>query len=171
MSVDRRAGGVRSISSVVKIPSRERVKPGDGTDGAAAQGSEDAQVSSSASGPIQVSSSRQESRRGVSGGRVTVKNSDGGFARGGNHNIVVLTRVNEDGSGAVIRADLSGSRTPYPVAPSAEVSVGMQRRTWMNGFQRAVLTYSSHPELTDGRGVTGMQGATLRTAQRMDCCR
>ena len=118
--------------------------------------------------PLAVSSSQQESRRGVSGGNVTVKSSQGGFARGGSHNILVLTRVNEDGSGAVLRADLSGSRSPYPVAPSAEVSVGMQRRTPLNGFSRAVLTYSSHPELTTGRGMTGMQGATLRSAQRLE---
>ena len=115
-----------------------------------------------------VSSSRQESRRGVAGGRVTLKTSDGTFARGGNHNVVVLTRVNEDGSGAVFRADLSGSRSPYPVAPSAEISAGMERRTPLNGYTRAVITYSNHPEITDGRGVTGMQGATIRTGERLE---
>ena len=117
--------------------------------------------------PVVVSSSRQESRRGASSGRITLKDSDGGFARGGSHNVLMLSRLNEDGSGAVLRADLSGSRTPYPVAPSAEVSVGMQRRTPL-GFNRAVLTYSGHPELIDSRGNTGMQGATLRSVQRIE---
>ena len=120
------------------------------------------------SGPLSISSSRQETRRGASAGNVTVKSSQGGFARGGSHNILVLTRVNEDGSGAVLRTDLSGSRSPYPVAPSTEVSVGMQRRMPLNGFSRAVLTYSNHPELTSGRGMTGMQGATLRSGERIE---
>jgi len=120
------------------------------------------------SGPLAVSSSRQESRRGASGGSVTVKSSQGGFARGGSHNVLVLTRVNEDGSGAVLRTDLSGPRSPYPVAPSTELSVGMQRRMPLNGFTRAVLTYSNHPELTSGRGMTGMQGATLRSGERIE---
>lgn len=115
-----------------------------------------------------ISSSRQDARRGASGGRVTLNDSDGGFGRGGNHNVLMLTRLNEDGSAAVLRADLSGSRTPYPVAPSAEVSVGMQKRTPLNGFNRAVLTYSGHPELVDTRGNTGMQGATLRSVQRVE---
>ena len=119
-------------------------------------------------GVLVVSSSRQESRRGASGGRITLQDSDGGFARGGSHNILVLTRVNEDGSGAVLRADLSGPRTPYPVAPSAEISAGLQRRTPLNGSSRMVLTYSSHPELVDSRGVPGMQGATLRSGQRVE---
>ncbi len=137
----------------------------------AGQGSDEAaasDISTSGNAPLTVSSSRQESRRGVSGGRVTLKNSDGGFARGGSHSILVLTRVNEDGSGAVLRADLSGSRSPYPVAPSAEVSVGFQRKTMLNGFTRSVFTYSSHPEITNGRGNTGMQGATLRSGQRIE---
>ena len=122
----------------------------------------------SGSGPLVVSSSTRESRRGVAGGRVTLKDSDGGFARGGSHNVLVLTRVNEDGSGTVLHADLSGSRSPYPVAPSAEISVGLQRRTPLNGFSRAVFTYSAHPELVNSRGVAGMQGATLRSAQRIE---
>ncbi len=117
---------------------------------------------------VAVSSSTQEQRRGASSGRLTLKDSDGAFARGGSHNILVLTRADEDSRGAVLRADLSGTRSPYPVAPSAEISVGLQRRTPLNGFSRAVMTYSSHPELTDGRGTTGMQGVTIRSAQRID---
>ena len=124
-------------------------------------------VDPDASGAV-LSSSRQESRRGASGGRITLKDSDGGFGRGGSHNVLMLTRVNEDGSGAILRADLSGSRTPYPVAPSSEVSVGMQRSTPLGGFSRAILTYSGHPELIDSRGNTGLQGATLRSVQRIE---
>ena len=139
-----------------------------GTTNTESNESTDADVSSSRSGGLAISSSKQESRRGVSGGRVTIKNSDGSFAHGGSHNVLVLTRVNEDGSGAVLRADLSGSRSPYPVAPSAEISVGFERRTPLNGYSRAVITYSNHPEITDGRGVTGLQGATIRSGQRIE---
>jgi hypothetical protein len=142
--------------------------PSDPADKKDAGEAADTEGSSSNDGVLAISSSGQESRRGVSGGRITIKNSDGGFARGGSHNILVLTRVNEDGSGAVLRADLSGTRSPYPVAPSAEISVGFERKTMLNGYARSVITYSSHPEITDGRGVTGMQGATIRSAQRME---
>lgn len=119
-------------------------------------------------GNVSVSSSREEHHHDRTGGRVTLKDSDGGFADGGNHNILVLTRISEDGSAAIFRADLSGTRSPYPVAPSAEFSVGIQRKTPLNGTMRTVLNYSSHPELLDGRGTTGMQGATLRSAQRLE---
>ncbi|MGI4755799.1 MAG: carboxypeptidase-like regulatory domain-containing protein [Janthinobacterium lividum] len=115
-----------------------------------------------------VSSSRQEARRGATSGRLTLRDDEGRFAHGGNHNLMVLTRVNEDGSGAVLHADLSGSRSPYPVAPSAEISVGLQRKTMLNGFSRAVLSYSAHPELVNSRGVTGLQSMTLRSGQRID---
>jgi len=119
-------------------------------------------------GTLSISSSRQESRKGATGGSLTVKSSDGGFGRGASHQILVLTRVDEHDSGAVLRADLSGPRTPYPVSPSAEVSVGFQRRTVLNGYTRTVLSYTGHPELTAGNGRTGLQGAVLRSAERME---
>lgn len=125
-------------------------------------------VDTNEDGQLSISSSRQESRRGATGGSVSFKDSDGGFGRGGSHQVLVLTRVDEHGSGSVLRADLSGSRTPYPVAPSADVSVGFQRRTILNGYARTVLSYSGHPELTSGVGQTGLQGAVLRTAERME---
>lgn len=118
--------------------------------------------------PLTVSSSGQESRRGATGGSVEMKSSQGGFAKGGSHQVLVLTRTDAHGSGAVLRADLSGPRTPYPVAPSAEVSVGFERKTLLNGFSRVVMTYSGHPELTQGGHAVGMQGATLRSAERME---
>ena len=131
-------------------------------------GQGDGEDTSKSSGATTVSSSRQEARRGVSGGRITLQDSDGGFGRGGSHNILLLTRLDEDGSAAVLRADLSGTRSPYPVAPSAEITVGMQRRMPLNGVSRALLTYSNHPELVDGRGMTGMQAATLRSGERIE---
>ena len=117
---------------------------------------------------IAVSSSRQESRRGSTAGRVSLKESDGGFAQGGNHTVLVMTRISEDGSSAVLRADVSGPRSPYPVAASAEISAGFQRATPLNGVSRAVLTYSSHPELVSSQGRIGFQGATLRSGQRIE---
>lgn len=117
---------------------------------------------------LTVSSSGQESRRGATGGSVEVKSSQGGFAKGGSHQVLVLTRTDAHGSGAILRADLSGPRTPYPVAPSAELSVGFQRKTLLNGYSRVVMTYSGHPELTQGAQTTGLQGATLRSAERIE---
>jgi hypothetical protein len=119
-------------------------------------------------GQLSISSSQQESRRDATGGSISLKSSDGGFGRGGSHQVLVLTRVDEHGTGSVLRADLSGPRTPYPVAPSADVSVGFQRRTMLNGYARTVLSYSGHPELTSGVGQTGLQGAVLRSAERME---
>lgn len=123
---------------------------------------------STSGGVVAVSSSRQESRRGATSGRITLKDNDGGFGRGGSHQALVLTRVNEDGGGAVLRTDFSGTRSPYPVSPSAEISAGMQRQTPLNGYWRTVATYSSHPELVDSRGATGMQGITVRSGQRIE---
>jgi hypothetical protein len=54
------------------------------------------------------------------------------------------------------------------VSPSAEVSVGFQRRTALNGYTRTVISYTGHPELTAGNGRTGLQGAVLRSAERME---
>ena len=118
--------------------------------------------------PLVISSSRQESRRDATSGTVTLKSSDGGFARGGMHQVLMLTQVNDHGSGAVLRADLSGPRTPYPVAPSAEISVGFQRRTILNGSMRTVVSYAGHPELTAGVRNSGLQGAVLRSGERME---
>ncbi len=117
---------------------------------------------------VAVSSSRQEARRGATAGSVSLKESDGGFARGGSHNVLLLARVNEDGSGAVLRADLSGTRSPYPVAPSAEISAGLQKQTLLNGRSRLIVSYSSHPELLDSRGGNGLQAVTVRSGQRME---
>lgn len=117
---------------------------------------------------VALSSSRAEARRGTSGGRLVLKASEGGFAGGGAHNILVLTRVGEDGSGTILRVDLSGPRTPYPVAPSADLSIGFERRMLLGGYMRSVLTYSSHPELTDRRGLPGVQAATLRSGERIE---
>ncbi|MGI4980554.1 MAG: carboxypeptidase-like regulatory domain-containing protein [Janthinobacterium lividum] len=128
----------------------------------------DAGADATGLGAVSVSSSRDGNDHDRTSGRVTLKDSDGGFSSGGSHNILVLTRVSSNGSAAIFRADLSGTRSPYPVAPSAEISVGMQRRTPLNGTVRTVLNYSSHPELLDSRGTTGMQGATLRSAERIE---
>lgn len=117
---------------------------------------------------LEVSSSGEQSRRGATGGSLSMRSSDGGFARGGTHQVMVLTRVDDHGTSSVLRADLSGPRAPYPVSPSSEVSVGMQRRGPLGGSMRTVLTYSSHPELTTGNGRIGLHGATLRSAERVE---
>jgi len=117
---------------------------------------------------VDYSSSATERRHKVmSENRLAVISDDSGFAHGGVHQSLTMERVHPDGVGSILRADLSGARTPYPVAPSADVVVGFERGTALSGYQRTLLTYHLHPELV-GRGSTnGMQAATVRSAQRI----
>ena len=123
---------------------------------------------SAATAPIVFSSSAAERRPAPSQGRVTFIDGDGGFARGGAHDVFLLSEAGTDGGAIVLRADFSGPRTPYPVNPSADVSVGLQRSVGLGGVSRTVLSYTSHPELTGSESSLGLQGAVLRNAQRFE---
>lgn len=115
-----------------------------------------------------VSTSANESRTFQTQGRVTVQDSEGGFARGGAHNVLSLERRSGDGAVSFLRADFSGARTPYPVGSSADLSVGWERTLPLGGSSRSVLTYTSHPEVLGFHGTNGMQTAVLRNAERME---
>ncbi|MBS1815705.1 MAG: TonB-dependent receptor [Acidobacteria bacterium] len=127
-------------------------------------------VSDDGKGQIAISSSGREGRRGSSGltqARLAVTSDDSGFGHGGMHQTLLLDRIQTDGSTQMLRADLSGSRTPYPVAPSVDVTTGFESRICFNGYARTLLTYHSHPELVGRHGTMGLQAATIRSAQRM----
>jgi Carboxypeptidase regulatory-like domain len=109
----------------------------------------------------QISSSADNTRRAKTHACVSVTSGDAGFGEGGVHQVLLLDRTIENGDGAVLRADVSGSRSPYPVGPSVEIVTGYERRSLYGGNTRLVSSYQSHPELTDGT-ATGAQ--TLRLA-------
>ncbi len=125
-----------------------------------------------------VSSSAEGPRALTTAGRVTVQDVEGGFARGGTHNVVSMVR-HSGNTVSLMRADVSGARTPFPVAPSADLTLGWERTLPFAGTSRTVLTYSSHPEVqgyavplvpgvSSGTVPAGLQMAVLRNAQRMD---
>jgi hypothetical protein len=99
---------------------------------------------------VMVSSSADNSHRAKTHARMSVTSGDGGFGQGGVHQILVLDRTIENGDGAVLRADVSGSRTPFLAAPSTEFVAGYERRSMFGGSTRLISGYQSHPELTDG---------------------
>ncbi len=119
-----------------------------------------------------VSSSAEQPRAFDTAGRVTVQDNEGEFARGGTHNVLSIVRHSGD-TVSILRADLSGPRTPFPVNPSADLTVGWERSLPLAGTSRTVLTYSSHPEvqgdaLQPAYKNSGLQMAVLRNAQRMN---
>jgi len=115
-------------------------------------------------GNVQVSSSADTSHRAKTHASVSVTSGDGGFGQGGVHQILVLDRTIEDGDGSILRADVSGPRSPYPVSPSAEIVAGYERRSPFGGSTRLVTSYQTHPELTDGT-ATGAQVMRLASTQ------
>jgi len=116
---------------------------------------------------IAVSSSSTEVKRATSKARADVISGDGGFGKGGLHNIFTLDHDQVDGSGTILRANISGPRSPYPVGPSTEITAGIERESGFNGYSRVSMTYYSHLELVSRPGTTGMQGALLRSAERI----
>lgn len=99
---------------------------------------------------VLISSSADNTHKSSTRGEVSVTSGDGGFGQGGIHQVLLLDRTMENGDGAVLRADISGSRSPYPVGPSAEIVAGYERRSPFGGNTRIVTSFQSHPELTDG---------------------
>ncbi len=119
------------------------------------------------SGSTSVSSSAEQPRSLTITGRMTVQENEGGFARGGTHNVLSMTRRSGD-TVTVLRADFSGPRSPFPVNPSADLTVGVERKLPFSGTSRSVLSYASHPEIQGSNGAIGLQSAILRNAQRME---
>lgn len=114
-----------------------------------------------------VSSSGEQAHRVQAEGRVMVTNGDGAFGYGGMHQSLVLDRTMEDGDGAVLRADVGDSQSPYTLGPSVSVITGYERRTPLGGSTRMVSSFQSHPELTDGSSANGFQVLNLATTQRI----
>ena len=117
---------------------------------------------------VGISSSSRERSRVQTQGRIAIFANDGGFAHGGNHEVLTVERSTGSGAGNVLRADLSGPRVPYPVSPSAEVSGGWSRQLPFGATTRTVVTYLSHPELLNQQGSNGMQAMVLRNAERLE---
>ncbi|MEO7028600.1 MAG: carboxypeptidase-like regulatory domain-containing protein [Acidobacteriaceae bacterium] len=117
-----------------------------------------------ANGPVLVSSSADTSHRAKTHAAVSVTSGDGGFGQGGVHQIVVVDRTIENGDGAILRADIAGSRAPFPVSPSAEIVAGYERRSPFGGTTRLVTSYQTHPELAYGDS-TGAQVMRLASTQ------
>ena len=113
-----------------------------------------------------ISSSAEQPRSLTTSGRVTVQDNEGGFARGGTHNVLSVLRRSGD-TVAIVRADFSGPRTPFPVNPSADLTLGWERKLPFAGTSRSVLSYTSHPEVQAANGTAGLQTAVFRNAQRM----
>ncbi len=120
------------------------------------------------SNPLSISTSAAEHKNVRTQGRISAESNSGAFARGGSHNVLFLERQSGSGETALVRADFSGARTPYPVAPSAEITAGWEKRMLLGGLSRSVLTYTSHPELMDSHRNNGAQTAVLRNAQRIE---
>jgi hypothetical protein len=120
---------------------------------------------------VSVSSSAGHEHRVQSQGRVMLTNGDGAFGDGGMHQALVLDRTMEDGDGAVFRADVGDSQTPYAQGPSVDVITGYERRSAMvfplGGSTRLVGSFQTHPELTNGSSTTGFQVLHVASTRQM----
>jgi hypothetical protein len=118
-----------------------------------------------------VSSSAEHRHHVESQGRVVVTNGDGAFGDGGMHQALVLDRTMEDGDGAILRADVGDSQSPYVQGPSVDVITGYERRAALmfplGGSTRLVGSFQSHPELTDGTSTQGLQVLRLASTRQM----
>jgi len=116
---------------------------------------------------MRISSSASERAVPQTQARLAMTNGDGGFAAGGMHNIFTVDRVLDDGSGVLLRADLGTAQAGHPVAPSADLSAGYERRANYNTTMRLVTAFSSHPELVNSIAPGGMQSVLVESAEQM----
>ncbi|HEX3372650.1 MAG TPA: carboxypeptidase-like regulatory domain-containing protein [Edaphobacter sp.] len=101
--------------------------------------------------------------------RAEMTAGDGGFGSSGVHDIFVLDRTLDDGSGLVVHADFgqqTGANAIRP-RPSTEVAAGFQSRLGFAGAGRAVVSYQSHPELVSSGGTLGLDAMQVASAQQM----
>jgi hypothetical protein len=101
--------------------------------------------------------------------RTEMTAGDGGFGSSGVHNVFVLDRTLDDGSGLVVHADLGQQmgETAIRPRPSTEVATGFQTRLGFAGASRAVVSYQSHPELVSSGGTPGLDAMQVASAQQM----
>src|SRR5260370_6348004 len=99
--------------------------------------------------------------------RAEMTAGDGGFGSSGVHNIFVLDRTLDDGSGLVLHADFGQQPGGTGIRPSTEVATGFESRLGFAGAGRAVVSYQSHPELVSSGGTQGLDAMQMAIAQRM----
>ena len=99
--------------------------------------------------------------------RAEMTAGDGGFGSSGVHNVFVLDRTLDDGSGLVLHADFGQQPGGTGIRPSTEVATGFESRLGFAGAGRAVVSYQSHPELVSSGGTPGLDAMQLASAQRM----
>jgi hypothetical protein len=116
---------------------------------------------------VAISSSSEQQHRVTTQGKVMVTNGDGTFGDGGNHQALFLSRTMQDGDGAVFRADVGDSQTPFATGPSVVASAGYERRSMFAGNTRMVTSFQSHPELTAGSLTNGFQVLQLASTQQI----
>jgi hypothetical protein len=117
---------------------------------------------------IMVSSSVTESpSKHTDRARAEMTAGDGGFGSSGVHNIFVLDRTLDDGSGLVLHADFGQQPGATAIRPSTEVATGFETRLGFAGAGRAVVSYQSHPEVVSSGGTPGLEAMQVSSAQQM----
>jgi hypothetical protein len=117
---------------------------------------------------IMVSSSAAEPpRKHTDRARAEMTAGDGGFGSSGLHDIFVLDRTLDDGSGMVLHADFGQQPGGTAMRPSSEVATGFETRLGFAGAGRAVVSYQSHPEMVSSGGTTGLDSMQVASAQQM----
>jgi hypothetical protein len=99
--------------------------------------------------------------------RAEMTAGDGGFGSSGLHDVFVLDRTLDDGSGLVLHADFGQQPGGIGIRPSTEVATGFESRLGFAGAGRAVVSYQSHPELVSSGGTPGLDAMQVASAQRM----
>jgi hypothetical protein len=99
--------------------------------------------------------------------RAEMTAGDGGFGSSGVHNVFVLDRTLDDGSGVVLHADFGQQPGGTAIRPSTEVATGFESRLGFAGAGRAVVSYQSHPELVSSGGIPGLDAMQVASAQQM----
>jgi hypothetical protein len=99
--------------------------------------------------------------------RAEMTAGDGGFGSSGVHNVFVLDRTLDDGSGLAMHADVGSQPGMTGMRPSTEVATGFETRLGFAGAGRAVVSYQSHPEVVSTGGTSGLDAMQVASAQQM----
>jgi hypothetical protein len=99
--------------------------------------------------------------------RAEMTAGDGGFGSSGVHNIFVVDRTLDDGSGLVMHADVGSQPGMTGMRPSTELATGFETRLGFAGAARAVVSYQSHPEVVSTGGTSGLDAMQVASAQQM----
>ena len=97
--------------------------------------------------------------------RASMMSGDGGFGRGGVHNVLALDRSGAGGSDLMVRTDLAVAGNGRSAA--TEVDAGYQRKAALGNASRLVVSYASHPEIVSAGDAMGMQLMRMASAERM----